>query len=252
MTLTGVSGPPPPLTRICRPWIRHRRGLRLCTLQLRRRRISRQVTRLPLDPPPTTRTTTTIQPRTTPNPSRTPLAPPFRVIKLEPRLRTRCSARSGSGWTCAVTPCTCARPGGQGKTRRSIPQAHAVECLAAEFPPELVELESAVGAGGAGAGARAASTKVKRRGSSGLLLRAVAVANNAGQTRSAGALPSPESDGEIAQGQRQAPSPTTALYTSTTVGGVCFPLSESGVGARPSLASVRKASEEARTALLRP
>ncbi|PPQ91453.1 hypothetical protein CVT25_014223 [Psilocybe cyanescens] len=111
---------------------------------------------------------------------------------------------------------------------------------------------AAVGLGGAGA----ASTKGKRRGSSGLLLRAVAAANNAGRTRSAGALPSPESDGEIAQGQGQGegPSPTAASYASTTVGGVCFPLSESGVGesARPSLASARKASEEARKALLRP
>ncbi|KAH9474301.1 G2-specific protein kinase nim-1 [Psilocybe cubensis] len=84
------------------------------------------------------------------------------------------------------------------------------------------------------------SSKTKRRGSSGLLLRAVAAANSAGRTRSAvGGLRSPLMDEDGAEG------------------GVSFPpaVPEPGQGmgesARPSLASARKASEEARRALLR-
>ncbi|PPQ85665.1 hypothetical protein CVT25_002481 [Psilocybe cyanescens] len=61
----------------------------------------------------------------------------------------------------------------------------------------------------------ATGTKMKRRGSSGLLLRAVVAANNAGRTRSAGALASPESDGEIpyipAKVHPLPPAPSTAL-----------------------------------------
>lgn len=76
------------------------------------------------------------------------------------------------------------------------------------------------------------SVKVKRRGSSGLMLRAVAAANSAGRRGATPTVQSPEAE-----------SDTVAISSSG---------SDGPESARPSLASARKASEEARKALLRP
>ncbi|KAF9475225.1 kinase-like protein [Pholiota conissans] len=75
------------------------------------------------------------------------------------------------------------------------------------------------------------STKAKRRASSGLLLRAVAAANNAGRRQGYAAAQT-----DVNQGASVAEQESAAADPS----------------ARPSLASARKASEDARKALLRP
>ncbi|CAA7270881.1 unnamed protein product [Cyclocybe aegerita] len=81
------------------------------------------------------------------------------------------------------------------------------------------------------------STKVKRRPSSGLLLRAVAAANNAGR--------------RVANSQT-GPNPHSPIDDSTTPTGVEFPSTEHGESTqRSSLANARKATEEARKALVR-
>ncbi|KDR84684.1 hypothetical protein GALMADRAFT_111919 [Galerina marginata CBS 339.88] len=88
----------------------------------------------------------------------------------------------------------------------------------------------------ASASPSASSNRVKRRGSSGLLLRAAA-ANNAGRrSHSISTMPNFGADSDN-------PPPSSSA---------CIPSSESTETARPSLASARKASEEARKALLRP
>ncbi|KAF8153445.1 kinase-like domain-containing protein [Crassisporium funariophilum] len=79
------------------------------------------------------------------------------------------------------------------------------------------------------------SARGKRRGSSGLLLRAVAAANSAGRRGSSAGV-SPILDGEKDASGGNTPSIVEVASDS----------------ARPSLASARKASEEARKALLRP
>ncbi|KAF8954141.1 kinase-like domain-containing protein [Flammula alnicola] len=81
------------------------------------------------------------------------------------------------------------------------------------------------------------SVKAKRRGSSGLLLRAVAAANSAGRRGPlTSPLPAEENDG----------------LSNTPFPSATHSHSEVSETARPSLASARKASEEARKALLRP
>lgn len=98
--------------------------------------------------------------------------------------------------------------------------------------------------GGSGPGSSTANAK--RRGSSGLLLRAVAAANNAAGRRgtpstSSSTSVNPANSNGIGmenEGEIMSPGASTG-----EVG---------GVDARPSLASARKASEEARKALLRP
>ncbi|KAJ3506182.1 hypothetical protein NLJ89_g7011 [Agrocybe chaxingu] len=85
--------------------------------------------------------------------------------------------------------------------------------------------------------AASSSTKVKRRPSSGLLLRAVAAANSAGR--------------RVANSQT-GPNPHSPVEDSTTPMGVEFPSTEHGESIqRSSLANARRATEEARKALVR-
>ena len=87
------------------------------------------------------------------------------------------------------------------------------------------------------------SSKVKRRGSSGLLLRAVAAANNT--RRGTPSTSSSTSVGPPNANSIGMESESEMMTSNSSVG-------EVGADARPSLASARKASEEARKALLRP
>ena len=88
------------------------------------------------------------------------------------------------------------------------------------------------------------SSKVKRRGSSGLLLRAVAAANSTRRgtpsTSSSTSIGPPNANSVGMENEGE------MMTSGSSVGEV------GGVDARPSLASARKASEEARKALLRP
>ncbi|KIM36198.1 hypothetical protein M413DRAFT_14052 [Hebeloma cylindrosporum] len=96
-----------------------------------------------------------------------------------------------------------------------------------------------------GESSSSSSSKVKRRGSSGLLLRAVAAANNNRRgtpSTSSSTSVAPPNANNIGMGG-EAETMTMTSGSSAGEGG--------GVDARPSLASARKATEEARKTLLR-
>ncbi|KAF8169074.1 kinase-like protein [Pholiota molesta] len=85
------------------------------------------------------------------------------------------------------------------------------------------------------------ATKAKRRASSGLLLRAVAAANSAGRRQGLATAPPELGVQGAAAGAGEQDGGAVGMGTSA-----------GDSAARPSLASARKASEEARKALLRP